>query len=110
MNTYTNTNTNKKVEGYREDLVVQQLSEAIETKSTLRIAIYDYGGQEVFYAMHHLFLRRNAVYVLAFDMQWMCAKATQTEQKRCLAFLEFWINSIVVHTANNNHSYGNNVN
>jgi hypothetical protein len=43
-------------------------------------------------------------------MQWLCAKATQTEQKRCLAFLEFWINSIVVHTANNNYSYGNNEN
>ena len=38
-------------------------------KEEVRLIIYDLGGQRVFYALHHLFLTRSAVYFVVFDMR-----------------------------------------
>eukprot|EP00041_Stephanoeca_diplocostata_P031727 m.995096 g.995096 ORF g.995096 m.995096 type:complete len:1471 (-) comp24015_c0_seq6:198-4610(-) len=59
---------------------------------------WDYGGQEVFYALHHLFLTRFGVYCVLFNMEWLASTATDDQRAQCLAFLRFWLNSIAVHT------------
>mmetsp|Transcript_17500 Transcript_17500/g.22287 ORF Transcript_17500/g.22287 Transcript_17500/m.22287 type:complete len:825 (-) Transcript_17500:108-2582(-) len=54
--------------------------------------IWDYGGQKVFYALHHLFLTEYGVYLLAFDM-----REILVDQKNSLEYLRFWLNSVRLH-------------
>ncbi|GBG34420.1 Rab family GTPase [Hondaea fermentalgiana] len=55
--------------------------------------IWDYAGQEVFYAMHHIFLtREGGIFMLVFDMQELL-----TKQEQALKYLSFWLNSVKLH-------------
>ncbi|GBG34516.1 Leucine-rich repeat serine/threonine-protein kinase 1 [Hondaea fermentalgiana] len=72
-------------------------------------SIWDYGGQRVFYALHHIFLTSKGLYVVVFDMrelldvdklkdkltpQELAGLATRDES---LWFVRFWLNSIKLH-------------
>mmetsp|Transcript_11683 Transcript_11683/g.13550 ORF Transcript_11683/g.13550 Transcript_11683/m.13550 type:complete len:985 (+) Transcript_11683:161-3115(+) len=59
---------------------------------TIEMTIWDYGGQRVFYALHHLFLTQYGVYVLVFDMREMIK-----DKKNALSYVTFWLNSIKLH-------------
>jgi len=61
----------------------------------LRLSLWDYGGQKVFYALHHLYLTRFAAYVVIFNMEWLAAEGPARDE--ALGFLRFWLGSIVVH-------------
>ncbi|GBG25054.1 Leucine-rich repeat serine/threonine-protein kinase 2 [Hondaea fermentalgiana] len=61
----------------------------------LRFAIWDYGGQDVFYALHHVFLTKYGVYVLVFDMRQILA-----DQESVIEYLRFWLNSVKLHAPN----------
>ncbi len=39
------------------------------TKEPLRISLWDYGGQEKFHVLHHMYLSRFCVYLLVFSMK-----------------------------------------
>lgn len=58
---------------------------------------WDFGGQDVFYSLHHLFLTPYAIYVVLFNMEWF--DGGEAGQKTALGFVEFWLNSIALHTA-----------
>ncbi|GBG29118.1 Ras-related protein Rab-27A [Hondaea fermentalgiana] len=59
----------------------------------VKFTIWDYAGQDVFYALHHIFLtREGGVFMLVFDMQELL-----TEQDKALRYLRFWLNSIKLH-------------
>ena len=79
-----------------QDLVMRCLADATTTSSDLVISVFDFGGQSVFNVIHHLFLTKNGVYTLTFNMEWLLEEGPAREQ--CLAYLKFWLNSIVVHT------------
>eukprot|EP00924_Labyrinthula_sp_SR-Ha-C_P008649 maker-scaffold_37-snap-gene-2.5-mRNA-1 protein AED:0.22 eAED:0.22 QI:0/0.5/0/0.66/1/1/3/0/618 len=49
--------------------------------------VSDFGGQEVFSSLHHLFMNPNAVYVLVFNL----AKQNNKDMNR----LKFWLKSVV---------------
>ena len=36
----------------------------------LRFSCWDFGGQDTFYSLHHLYMGRNSVFVLLFNMEW----------------------------------------
>ena len=80
-----------------EDVIAKCLANEIETSSSIHISVFDYGGQEVFTAIHHLFLTAYGVYALCFNMEWLVAK-DEAEKERCLKYLKFWIDSIYMHT------------
>ena len=80
-----------------EDLIAKCLANEIETSSSIHISVFDYGGQEVFTAIHHLFLTAYGVYALCFNMEWLVGK-DEVEKERCLKYLKFWIDSIYMHT------------
>ena len=93
------------------DLLLKYQRDGVEESVTL--ITYDYGGQRVFYALHHLFLTRFGVYLCCFDMRKMIdtgateavvLDGTKTKQRRpvydpagCLSFLRFWLASIYEH-------------
>ncbi|GBG27419.1 Rab family GTPase [Hondaea fermentalgiana] len=55
--------------------------------------IWDYAGQEVFYALHHIFLtREGGVFMVVFDMQELLIK-----QEKAVEYLSFWLNSVKLH-------------
>ena len=78
------------------DMVNKCLAEKISVDSHLRISIFDFGGQKIFSAIHHLFLTKYGVYLIVFNMNWMVG--SQEEKSRCLEYLEFWVNSVGIHT------------
>ncbi|GBG34278.1 Nucleotide-binding oligomerization domain-containing protein 2 [Hondaea fermentalgiana] len=80
----------------------------------ISFTIWDYGGQEVFYALHHLFLTQYGVYVLVFDMREVLGKkrfkerldereyAKLASQEDSLETFRFWIDSIRLHAPDAN--------
>ncbi|GBG32387.1 F-box/WD repeat-containing protein 7 [Hondaea fermentalgiana] len=93
--------TEEQVELVPEAEVAQQFdydeieNMAGETQSGNKIyfRIWDYAGQEVFYALHHIFLtREGGVYMLVFDM-----KQLLDEREKALEYLTFWLNSVKLH-------------
>ncbi len=47
----------------------------------------DYGGQDVFPALHHLFWSRFGEYLVCVSTEWMATAATgQLQQGQCLPF------------------------
>jgi hypothetical protein len=81
------------------ELVAKCLSDGIQTESKLILSVFDYGGQSIFNVIHHFFLTRYGVYLLVFNMEWL-AGGDAVQQRNCLDYLRFWLNSVVIHTLN----------
>ncbi len=64
-------------------------------EENLRFSCWDFGGQDTFYGLHHLYMGRNSVFVLLFNMVWFSESGFSPH----LAFLAFWLNSIAAHAA-----------
>jgi GTPase SAR1 family protein len=83
------------------ELVAKCLTEEIQNiGSKLIISLYDFGGQSVFNVIHPFFLTRYAVYVIVFNMEWLVNGSSNPFYEECLLYLNFWINSVVIHTFN----------
>ena len=61
-------------------------------KDSIIFSAWDYGGQDVFYSLHPLFLTRYGVYLVVFSMIEL-----RDDEPGCMAYLRFWLHSIVVH-------------
>ncbi|GBG34317.1 Leucine-rich repeat serine/threonine-protein kinase 2 [Hondaea fermentalgiana] len=93
-------------------LRLQVKNQTAKTDEEVSFTIWDYGGQEVFYALHHLFLTQYGVYVLVFDMREVLGKEhfqdilekddleKLASQEQALETLRFWIDSIHLHAPN----------
>jgi GTPase SAR1 family protein len=81
-----------------EEMVMKMLATMQDAESGLLISLFDFGGQSVFEVIHHLFLTRNGVYALVFNMEWLLAEGPDKE--RALRFMRGWLSSIAVHTFN----------
>jgi GTPase SAR1 family protein len=78
-----------------QELVLQLQGQA----EPLRISLMDFGGQEAFYSLHHLYVTRESVYLVVFNMKCMVgADATPETIQRCKSYLSFWLNSIYLHS------------
>ena len=76
----------------RGELNLTLVKEAHEEKDMVKFVVWDYGGQEVFYSLHHLFLTRYGVYLLVFNLHEFMTDRTTSEQ-----YLTFWLKSIGMH-------------
>jgi GTPase SAR1 family protein len=81
-----------------EEMVMKLLATMQDADSGLLISLFDFGGQSVFEVIHHLFLTRNGVYALVFNMEWLVTEGP--ERDRALRFMRNWLSSIAVHTYN----------
>lgn len=69
--------------------------------------IWDFGGQDVFYTLHHLFLTRHGVYLFVFDLREVstapsASAATSPHIGNAGEFTEyfkFWLNSVQLHAS-----------
>ena len=52
------------------ELILKLARDGAGTESVeLRLSLWDFGGQSVFYALHHLYLSRFAAFAVLFNMQ-----------------------------------------
>jgi GTPase SAR1 family protein/DNA-binding Lrp family transcriptional regulator len=64
--------------------------------SKLTISLCDFGGQDVFNALHAFFMTRCGVYMLVFDMELFLSK-DEKDRESCHENIKFWMNSIAMH-------------
>jgi len=69
-----------------KDLVV----DVNDNHPPLHASIWDFGGQEVFYSAHVLFIHPKSIYVVVFSLKDWFGENHQKEE----AYLEFWLKSI----------------
>ena len=82
-----------------EELVFKYVNEKDNfSQDILRLTLTDFGGQDVFYTLHHLFLKRFAIFLVCFNMEWLYPQASPEDRREALAFIRFWLNSVAVHT------------
>jgi len=67
----------------------QENENSNQPEKQLSFSIWDYGGQEVFYALHHIFLTQFGIYLLVFDMREFL-KNMEIAQR----YVRFWLNSV----------------
>lgn len=70
-----------------------------EDREEVRMDLWDFGGQEVFYIMHHLFLSEFGTYVLTFSMERLAPSSSTEEREKCLAMVRYWLDNIALHTS-----------
>jgi len=83
----------------RKEIIQRDFNESLITeaafkKNDLTLSLWDFGGQNVFYTMHHIFLSAQGVYVIAFDMKEL---AEETTSGAALEYVGFWLKSIRLH-------------
>lgn len=78
----------KKVKGFEKE----SFSKAALEVGSVKISIWDYGGQAVFYTLHHVFLTKWGVYLLVFNPKAYLIKPAATE-----SYLRFWLHSVRLH-------------
>jgi GTPase SAR1 family protein len=86
------------------EMMYKLISENINIRnnlSKLTISLCDFGGQEVFNALHAFFMTRCGVYMLVFDMELFLSKdekGKDNNNEACSKSILFWMNSIAMHT------------
>jgi GTPase SAR1 family protein len=76
------------------DLVLGQRNAIAGDNVPVSFTVWDCGGQQVFHAIHHMFLSSFSVYLLVFDMAELLNETTRGEE---LEHLKFWLNSVALH-------------
>jgi GTPase SAR1 family protein len=82
------------------DVMYNFLKENLNNRNNLskfRISVCDFGGQDVFNALHAFFMTRCGVYMLVFDMELFLSK-DEKDRESCHENIKFWMNSIAMHT------------
>eukprot|EP00300_Choanocystis_sp_HF-7_P010705 c17098_g1_i2.p1 GENE.c17098_g1_i2~~c17098_g1_i2.p1 ORF type:complete len:1351 (+),score=321.26 c17098_g1_i2:301-4053(+) len=85
------------------NLVLQYINTASQVDS-VTFSAWDYGGQDVFYSLHALFLTRYGVYLVVFNMEELADSAKPDTRAQCLEFFKFWLFSIAVHARGANNT------
>ena len=73
---------------FKLELMNQSLAELTSVKFT----IWDYGGQSVFYTLHHLFLTKYGIYLVVFNLHDFVL-----DPDDALRTIKFWMRSIKLH-------------
>ena len=79
-----------------EEFLMKTLANNVMTNSKVVLGIFDFGGQDVFMVIHHLFLTLFGFYIIVFNMEDLRGGAET--QEKCKKYLFFWVNSILMHT------------
>jgi hypothetical protein len=84
------------VADYNEEEVMKFIDN-YQSDSGLLLSVFDFGGQKVFYAMHHLFIVKKCFFVIVFNMADLVSPVKR-KVRIARDYLQFWIQSVVIHT------------
>eukprot|EP00924_Labyrinthula_sp_SR-Ha-C_P005202 snap_masked-scaffold_1-processed-gene-24.59-mRNA-1 protein AED:0.33 eAED:0.33 QI:0/-1/0/1/-1/1/1/0/1058 len=68
------------------------LAQDAQNEKTVSFNIFDFGGQAVFYPLHHLFLSNFGIYVVVFNIQRVLE--TISNDSGALDVVNFWLQSV----------------
>jgi len=71
---------------------IKELAAMTDSGTKVSFTMWDYGGQTVFYTLHHIFLSQNGLYLVVFNMAEVLEHASEVKE-----YLRFWLNSIRLH-------------
>jgi len=71
---------------------IKKLAAMTDSGTKVSFTMWDYGGQKVFYTLHHIFLSNNGLYLVVFSMVEVLKNASKAKE-----YLRFWLNSIRLH-------------
>lgn len=74
------------------NMKLELLGRSLREMRSIKYRIWDYGGQEVFYSLHHLFLTQYGIYLIVFNLERYLDDREKSE-----AFLSYWLQSIRLH-------------
>ena len=74
------------------NMKLELLGKSLHEMRSIKYTIWDYGGQEVFYALHHLFLTQYGVYIIVFNLGNYVEDSRVSE-----GYLSYWLQSIRLH-------------
>ena len=80
--------------------IVRRLSEMSlndKEKKYAKISIWDFAGHPLYQTMHHVFLNRRSFYLVVLNLVELCSPES-THREHALTEVDFWLNSISVHT------------
>ncbi|XP_021344548.1 probable inactive serine/threonine-protein kinase roco10, partial [Mizuhopecten yessoensis] len=78
---------------FKNDMMdVMQKSEGEEGEEKAYLSVWDFGGQKVFYDSHHIFLSKDAVYIVCFNVDDCLSDAAKKNAEFERA--RFWLHSI----------------
>ena len=75
---------------------MKTLADNVVTNSKVVLGIFDFGGQKVFYVIHHLFLTKYGLYLIVFNMEDL--RGGVEMQEKCFKYIRFWLESVSMHT------------
>jgi len=81
----------------KEEKITREFNQSLLThfgRNDLILSLWDFGGQSVFYAMHHIFLTKTGIYIMVFDMRELLNLSAQAD---ALSYVAFWLKSIRLH-------------
>ena len=70
----------------------REISEKTYDPYKVSFTLWDFGGQSVFYTVHHLYLTQNGIYFAVFNMKQM-----NEDEVTAKSSLRFWLESIALH-------------
>ena len=81
----------------KQELNKAKLKSALKKKfSSLKLRILDFAGDKEYYAYHHMFLRSDAIYIIAFNMAEFAENDFKEIDAKCKG-LQFWFDSVCSH-------------
>ena len=86
----------KKIDEFESEAIFSKLGNL--NTPNMKIALFDYGGQDVFSAIHHLFLTKQALYLVVFNMETLIPQVDPSTKEKSLSSIKSWIDSIIMHT------------
>eukprot|EP00924_Labyrinthula_sp_SR-Ha-C_P005927 snap_masked-scaffold_14-processed-gene-9.0-mRNA-1 protein AED:0.45 eAED:0.53 QI:0/-1/0/1/-1/1/1/0/929 len=92
---------NRKLKNLFTDTELRDKKKEQENLIKPTFSIYDFGGQKVFYSMHHLFLTEHGCYLLVFNIERLLNEFENDAmgnleakiQTPSVEYLKFWLNS-----------------
>ena len=81
----------------RRALKKSKQTESTQSPLPLKLTSFDFAGQKHYKPMHHCFITSRAIYVVAFNARQLLS-GDQAVVNLSIQELQFWINSIRIHT------------
>jgi GTPase SAR1 family protein len=71
----------------------------LDAAAALSIALWDLGGQTVFYDLLQMLMSPYSVYLLCFDMQKLAHSTRPDKRASCLTYIKHWLGTMALHAA-----------
>mmetsp|Transcript_13218 Transcript_13218/g.18431 ORF Transcript_13218/g.18431 Transcript_13218/m.18431 type:complete len:593 (-) Transcript_13218:2829-4607(-) len=84
-----------------KELKPGRLQESLDNPEAIRVSVWDFAGQEVFYTSHVIFLNRNCLYMVVFSLEEFLGREADAkgniaanQKEKTEEYLRYWLQNI----------------